>query len=342
MRRILAVLLLLPGALDAQPRTTVSAFVAADGGIKGDPLLVGGTLSREVGPLAARLSLGFDVSDPPPAPEDGSGRGVVGIWGNDVDALLFLGNPRRAVALVPYAVAGIGTRGVQHGGRPGISANYSYGAGFRAPLGGGFGMEGELRYREVIGGREGVVSNGIEIRFGMSVGFGASNDNRAPRGAPPARAPLPIRGNSPLVSSAAHMRVAAATLGTAERYVGVPYRWGGNTPQTGFDCSGFIRYVFNQQGITVPRVSRDQARFGTALPLDLRSLEPGDILAFASNGRDVDHTAIYAGGGLIIHSSSSGGGVRYDDLYSRRGEWYVRHMVAARRVIDGGMYFGGG
>jgi cell wall-associated NlpC family hydrolase len=60
---------------------------------------------------------------------------------------------------------------------------------------------------------------------------------------------------------------------------------------------------------------------------------PGDIIAFASNGRDVDHTALYAGRGRIIHSSSSGRGVRYDDLYSQRGTWYVEHMVAVRRVL---------
>lgn len=352
MRRILIFLLLVPASLGAQTRTSVSGYIATDPGVAGDPLLVGVTVARERGPLAARLGMGFDVS-PPPATAGGSELGPTttapgpttgGIWSTDADALLYLGDPSGSATLVPYGVVGVGTRGIQTGGKVGAALNYSYGGGFRAPIGAGFAMEGEARFRENFvefsGGGVPVVASGMEYRFGISAGFGGRPRSVGPRMMPaslPARGSVVDRGS--LTGSSG--RLVAATLGTAERYIGVPYQWGGNTPESGFDCSGFIRYVFNQHGVTVPRVSRDQARFGSEVPLDLRYFQPGDIIAFASDGRVVDHTAIYAGNGRIIHSSSSGRGVRYDDLYSQRGSWYLEHMVAVRRVVDGGRLLGG-
>ena len=333
MKRIFALLVLLPVSLNAQSRTTVTGYLASDGGMEGHPLLVGAMLGKEAGIVGGRMSLGFDVTAPPPKPEDGSPRAPSGIWSTDADGLIFLGNPNHG-GLTPYALAGVGIRGLQANGSLGVSANYSYGAGFRAPLGAGFSVEGEARYRHAIAemsAHEGdVVRNGLELKVGMSMGLGRSA-SRLPGFSP---IPSPVRGPvANPTTSAARARVASATLSSAERYLGVPYRWGGNTPQEGFDCSGFIRYVFAQNGVSLPRVSRDQARYGAAVSTRISDLEPGDILAFATSGGEVDHTAIYVGNGRIIHSSSSGGGVRYDNLYTERGQWYVRHLVAARRVI---------
>ena len=129
---------------------------------------------------------------------------------------------------------------------------------------------------------------------------------------------------------------AARVLGQAEEYLGVPYVWGGSSPEEGFDCSGYVRYVYGRQGVPLPRTSREQARAGQAVTARLASLRAGDLMLFAEPAHAISHVAIYAGDGRIIHSSSSGGGVRYDRLATGRGQWYVQHMVAARRLAKDG------
>jgi len=124
---------------------------------------------------------------------------------------------------------------------------------------------------------------------------------------------------------------AAAVIPTAERYIGVKYTWGGTSPSTGFDCSGYTQYVFAKHGVRLPRTSRAQAQAGARI-LDYRALRAGDLIMFAENGKAISHVAIYAGRDRILHSSRSGSGVRYDDLKTRRGEWFANHMVVARRV----------
>jgi cell wall-associated NlpC family hydrolase len=126
---------------------------------------------------------------------------------------------------------------------------------------------------------------------------------------------------------------AARVLATADRYLGTRYRYGGETPGVGFDCSGFVQYVFGRHGITLPRTSRQQASAGRALPRALASLQPGDLLLFSTGGARIDHVAIYAGDNRILHSSAGAGGVVYDDLTTPRGKWYMARHVVARRVL---------
>ena len=129
---------------------------------------------------------------------------------------------------------------------------------------------------------------------------------------------------------------AGKVLGTAAQYLGVPYKWGGSTPAEGFDCSGYVRYVYGKQGVRLPRTSREQASAGEGISARVSSLRAGDLMLFAEPKQAISHVAIYAGNGRIIHSSSSGGGVRYDVLDTKRGSWFVDHMVAARRLaVDG-------
>lgn len=126
---------------------------------------------------------------------------------------------------------------------------------------------------------------------------------------------------------------AARVVATAERYLGTRYRYGGRTPTAGFDCSGFVQYVFGRNDITLPRTSRLQAAAGERAPLNIESLHPGDLLLFSSKGRGVDHVAIYVGNNRMLHSSAGAGGVVYDDLSTSRGKWYLKRHVASRHVL---------
>jgi cell wall-associated NlpC family hydrolase len=139
------------------------------------------------------------------------------------------------------------------------------------------------------------------------------------------------RGRIPAAPAPSAM--ASRILGTADKYVGVKYVWGGNTPQSGFDCSGFTKYVFAREGLELPRTSRSQAKVGRAVPTDFGAMVPGDLMMFAEPGEAISHVALYVGSGEIIHASSAMGGVNYLDLNAGRGEWYIQNMVVVRRVL---------
>ena len=147
----------------------------------------------------------------------------------------------------------------------------------------------------------------------------------------PVSIPLPIPIPSPAPSSSP-----SRVLRTADDYLGVPYKWGGTSPRTGFDCSGYVQYVYGREGVKLPRTSRQQAVAGARRPTRWDAAVPGDLVMFAEPGAAISHVAFYAGNGRILHSSSSGGGVRYDDLGTRRGRWYRERLVAVRRVSDRG------
>ena len=146
-----------------------------------------------------------------------------------------------------------------------------------------------------------------------------------------------VQAGSPVpVSIPVETRSAAIVIPTAERYIGVKYKWGGTSPTGGFDCSGYVQYVFRKHGVELPRTSRAQASAGNRVPLSFDGLRTGDLIMFAQGGidggRPISHVAIYAGNRRIIHSSKSGQGVRYDNLMSERGRWYRDNAVVARRV----------
>ena len=124
-------------------------------------------------------------------------------------------------------------------------------------------------------------------------------------------------------------QLSSQILATAQKHLGKPYLYGSNTGQTGhFDCSSFVKYVYSKHGITLPRVSRDQANIGRRV--DRSQLKPGDLIFFATgNGRQISHVGIYQGSGRFIHASLKG--VRFDNLDTN--SYYKKRYVAARRVL---------
>nr|WP_073088442.1 NlpC/P60 family protein [Selenomonas ruminantium] len=113
----------------------------------------------------------------------------------------------------------------------------------------------------------------------------------------------------------------------AQQFLGVPYVWGGSSPN-GFDCSGFVQYVFAQRGIHLPRTADIQITAGR--PVAKSELQPGDLVFFASDYVNISHVGIYVGDGRMIHASSGEGMIAYDSLYR---DYRVSHYVGACRVI---------
>lgn len=112
-------------------------------------------------------------------------------------------------------------------------------------------------------------------------------------------------------------------LAYAARFLGVPYVYGGESPQ-GFDCSGLVQYAYDKLGIKLPRTSQEQAKVGLAVPRD--ELQPGDLLFFNEPGEGANsHVAIYAGGGQEIEAPHPGATVRIAAV-----DW--AHFSGARRV----------
>jgi cell wall-associated NlpC family hydrolase len=142
-------------------------------------------------------------------------------------------------------------------------------------------------------------------------------------------------GGARVLTSGAASASAVRVLETADRYVGTRYRYGGESPGEGFDCSGFVQYVFGRHGVELPRTSGQQAGAGRAVPEALSALRPGDLMFFDTDGGGVDHVAIYAGDGRLIHAASGAGSVRYDHADTDRGEWLLQRLVASRRVLGG-------
>lgn len=115
----------------------------------------------------------------------------------------------------------------------------------------------------------------------------------------------------------------------ARSLVGTPYRYGGNSPDSGFDCSGFVGYVFRQSlNIDLPRSSQEIYRLGQ--PVEPAQLRPGDLVFYNTLRRAFSHVGIYLGEDRFIHSPSSGGGIRVENMQM---SYWRKHFNGARRII---------
>lgn len=111
-------------------------------------------------------------------------------------------------------------------------------------------------------------------------------------------------------------------------FTGTPYVWGGNDPNNGIDCSGFVKYLYGQIGVSLPRTAREQVNYGVPVTR-LEDLQPGDRLYFWSKSRNmIGHTGIYLGNGYFCHATSSKGQVTTDYLGTKK---WLSQLVAARR-----------
>jgi cell wall-associated NlpC family hydrolase len=138
---------------------------------------------------------------------------------------------------------------------------------------------------------------------------------------PPSSDAIGVSASTPEGSSVVPPNVHGGVVGIAMHYLGVPYVWGGSTPR-GFDCSGFVAYVFAQIGVSLPHSSYAQYGMGTAVSIS--QLEPGDLVFFTG----ASHVGIYIGGGQFIHAPHTGDVVKISSLSG----YYSSNFAGGRRI----------
>jgi cell wall-associated NlpC family hydrolase len=145
----------------------------------------------------------------------------------------------------------------------------------------------------------------------------------------PASEPLPLRNNETGSPKPLDLR-ADDVLMHAAGLIGTRYRYGGQSPQTGFDCSGFTSWVFREAvGIQLPRTAREQFA-GPGSPVPRNARRAGDLVFFRQSRRGIDHVGIYVGEGRFVHAPSRGGRVRIDTLSLPH---WQRTYEGARRLL---------
>ena len=133
---------------------------------------------------------------------------------------------------------------------------------------------------------------------------------------------------APSKQSKDHKDMGVIAARTAERFVGIPYRWGGDNVVDGMDCSGFVRAVYNLCGLSIPRTSRDQFKAGDHVAKD--DLKDGDLVFFGSSSDSINHVGIYVGGGKFVHAPRQGEEIRVTAVTE---SYFEKRFVGARRYF---------
>jgi cell wall-associated NlpC family hydrolase len=154
---------------------------------------------------------------------------------------------------------------------------------------------------------------------------------RQPMRPPPAfpSSPYPFRVAGGLTAAAQDDPVVAVAM----QYLGVPYKWGGASPKAGFDCSGLVKYVFAQLGLSLPHYAAAQWYFPGAVWVPPERLQPGDLVFFTGSDGTREapgHVGIYVGDGYLIDAPHTGSFVRFDSLEER---WFANKYVGAKRIV---------
>jgi cell wall-associated NlpC family hydrolase len=140
-----------------------------------------------------------------------------------------------------------------------------------------------------------------------------------------ANAEPPVEGDAPGADPGPR---ALAALAEAKKYMGTPYKWGGSTPQTGFDCSGLVQWAYAKSGITIPRTSEQQILATNGTSVDRGHLRPGDLVFFRNASGDVHHVGISLGGDKFINAPHTGARVRVNSLDE---PYYAQEFAGGRR-----------
>lgn len=319
------------GTARAQRDATLSPFVAFLPTGSPQPM-AGLALGFTDGPVGIRGGAQLSIHEHTPLDLSGSGA-ATHPWGVDVDAIAYLNGISYGglLSVRPYVFTGIGTGEIDSATVRIRRNGWSYGGGLALPFGGAVHGFGEFRWRMprfVSPNADDAPRPNGEARLGLAFRIGGGIPHSAADQEGIVFSAGDVAGIGGVMAA---LSTGARVLATADQYVGTRYRRGGTAPSTGFDAAGFVRFVFARLGVFLPRSSREQAKVGEDVRADWHVIAPGDLLLF-EDGDEITHVAIYAGQNRIIHASETGGGVRYDDLSSDRGRWFLDRLVAVRRV----------